>query len=118
MDLKSLEAAKQRVGGAFRLSVLLQKRIIELVRGAPPAVDHADREKSPIDVALREILEDKISLESISPEEFDKMVEAARLEKEGRVGPSRDEDDAFAPRTAMPTIDLASEPLSSSQKSD
>lgn len=113
MDLKSLEMAKQRVGGAFRLSVLLQKRIIELVRGAPPAVDNADRERSPIDVALREILENKISLESISAEEFEKMVEQARLEKEGRVSATRDEDDTFAPRTPMPTIDLASEPLTS-----
>ena len=39
MDLKRLEAAKVKVGGTFRLSVLMQKRIIELVRGAPPAID-------------------------------------------------------------------------------
>ena len=108
MDLKSLEMAKRRVGGSFRLSVLLQKRIIELVRGAPPVVDQADRERSPIEVALREILEGKIDLEMIPEEEFERLVEQARLEKEGRVKAEQSEAaDAFAPRTAMPTIDLA-----------
>jgi len=112
MDLKSLEQAKRRVGGSFRLSVLLQKRIIELVRGAPAAIDQPERERSPIDVALREILEGKIDLEQIPAEEFDGLVEQARLEKEGRVTATREEEDAFTPRAAMPTIDLASGPAS------
>ncbi len=84
MDLKSIEAAKRRVGGAFRLSVLLQKRIIELVRGAPPVIDHPERERGPIQVALREILDGKISLEMIPADSFDKLVEQARQEKEAR----------------------------------
>lgn len=112
MDLKSLEIAKRRVGGAFRLSVLLQKRIIQLVRGAPAVVENADREKSPMDVALREILEGKISLEPIPADEFEKLVEAARIEKEGRAL-SREDEDAFVPRAAMPTIDLAAQPIPS-----
>jgi len=41
MDLKSIESAKRMVGGSFRLSVLLQKRIIELVRGASHASEVA-----------------------------------------------------------------------------
>ncbi|MSR47744.1 MAG: hypothetical protein EXS13_11905 [Planctomycetes bacterium] len=84
MDLKSIEAAKRRVGGAFRLSVLLQKRIIELVRGAPSVIDHPERERGPIQIALKEILDGKISLEMIPPEAFDKLVEQARQEKEAR----------------------------------
>ena len=86
MDLKSIEAAKRMVGGSFRLSVLLQKRIIELVRGAPPVIENAEKERGPIEVALREILEGKISLEMIASEEFDKLVEQARQEKEARGG--------------------------------
>ena len=116
MDFKSLEEAKRKVGGAFRLSVLLQKRIIELVRGGqPPTVESAERERSPIDVALREIVEDKISLEAIDPEEFEGMVEEARIAKEGMAAARGDEDTRVAPPTAMPTIDLPSDPLSSSE---
>jgi len=89
MDLKSIEAAKRMVGGSFRLSVLLQKRIIELVRGAPPVVENPEKERGPIEVALREILEGKISLEMIPAEDFERLVEQARQEKEARGG--RDE---------------------------
>ena len=116
MDLKSIEAAKRRVGGAFRLSVLLQKRIIELVRGAPPVIDHAEKERGPIEVALREILEGKISLEMIPSEDFDKLVEQARQEKEARAA-ARDAD-MGAPPPMMggmggmggATLDLAGDP--------
>ena len=107
MDLRSLEEAKRQVGGVFQLSVLLQKRIIELVRGAPSVIDDASRERGPIEVALREVLEGKISLVPIPPEEFERLVEQARLEKEGRIAASQQEEDSFATRTAMPTIDLA-----------
>jgi DNA-directed RNA polymerase subunit K/omega len=103
MDLKSLELAKRRVGGTFRLSVLLQKRIIELVRGAPATVDNAERERSPIEVALREVLEGKIELEMIPEVEFTKLVEQARLEKEGRAR-AQGEDE---PETGIrPIIDV------------
>jgi DNA-directed RNA polymerase subunit omega len=114
MDLKSLELAKRQVGGSFALSVLLQKRIIELVRGAPPVVERADKERSPIEVALREVLEGKISLETIPKEEFEKLVEQARLEKEGRAKAAADPADIdLGPRPAIPTIDLASKPTTS-----
>lgn len=110
MDLKSIEAAKRRVGGAFRLSVLLQKRIIELVRGAPPVIDHAERERGPIEVALREILDGKISLEMIPPDDFDKLVEQARVEKEARAA-ARDAELGGPPQGfGGPTLDLGPEP--------
>jgi DNA-directed RNA polymerase subunit K/omega len=84
MDLKSIETAKRMVGGSFRFSVLLQKRIIELVRGAPPVIENAEKERGPIEVALKEILAGKISLELIDSGEFEKLVEQARQEKEAR----------------------------------
>jgi len=108
MDLKSIEAAKRMVGGSFRLSVLLQKRIIELVRGAPPVIENADKERGPIQVALREILEGKISLEMIAPDEFDKLVEQARIEREQRAA-AHEADAGVAPKPSLPTIDIATD---------
>ena len=113
MKLKDFERAKEIVGGAFLLSVLLQKRVIELVRGAPPLVEFAHKDPSPIDVALQEVLEEKVSLEMIPQEEFERLVEEARLEREARAT-RREEEFAFGPRPAMPTIDLAPDAAKSS----
>ena len=71
--------------------MLLQKRIIELVRGAPPVIESPEKERGPIEVALREILEGKISLEMIPSDDFEKLVEQARQEKEARGGREQDE---------------------------
>ena len=109
MDLKSIEVAKRMVGGSFRLSVLLQKRIIELVRGAPPVIENSERERGPIEVALREILESKISLEMIKPEEFDKLVEQARQEKEARASAADADAAVLPPRPSGPTFDLGAD---------
>jgi DNA-directed RNA polymerase subunit K/omega len=95
--------------------VLLQKRIIELVRGAPPVIDHPELERGPIQVALREILDGKISLEPIPADSFDKLVEQARQEKEARAA-ARDAEIGSLP-PAVPgggftgaSFDLGSEP--------
>ena len=105
MDLKRLEAAKVKVGGSFRLSVLMQKRIIELVRGAPPAIDAAELERGPIEVSLREILEDKISLEMVDPAEYERRVEKARSDRSDRADL---EPEDSGPRSPIPTIDFDS----------
>jgi DNA-directed RNA polymerase subunit K/omega len=60
MDSKKLREAKKKVGNTFALTVLLQKRCQELVRGAQKLVDFDA--KSPIDLALEEILQGKIWL--------------------------------------------------------
>lgn len=57
-----------KVGGVFRLAVLLQKRVRELVSGAPKLVQ-TDLE-DPIDIALLEIEEDAIELVDLSDEEL------------------------------------------------
>ena len=67
----------EKVGGAFKLTVLLQKRVRELVRGATPLVN-ADETANPIDVALDEILQDKISFEVHDFSDLDKPVIAAK----------------------------------------
>jgi DNA-directed RNA polymerase subunit K/omega len=61
MELSDYDRAILKVGGAFRLSVLLQKRVRELVRGARPLVEVVDRD-SPIDIALREVLAEKVEM--------------------------------------------------------
>lgn len=69
MDKKKLAHAQSLVGGRFKLCVLLQKRVHELVKGAPKLVDQNSRNL--IDIALEEIIQNKISLahEEYVPEE-------------------------------------------------
>lgn len=60
MNQKKLREAREKVGNTFALTVLLQKRCRELVRGAEEFVKIAS--KSPIDIALEEVLQGKIWL--------------------------------------------------------
>ncbi len=60
MDQKKLREAKIKIGNTFALTVLLQKRCQELVRGAQKLVE-LDA-KHPADIALEEILQGKIWL--------------------------------------------------------
>jgi DNA-directed RNA polymerase subunit omega len=57
----------KRMGGRFKLTVLIQKRIQELVRGAAPLVQ-VDRPRSLIDVAVEEILQGKVAFEPLEEE--------------------------------------------------
>ena len=78
MDAKKLQMAKQIIGNTFALSVLLQKRCQELVRGAQKLVDLES--DSPIDIALEEVIQGKILLGSdeepkvVLPEDEDKLI--------------------------------------------
>ena len=66
LDIDVEEELVLRVGGKFKLTTLLQKRLVELNRGAPPLVRIEDEEWSSKRVACEEILQGKIEL---SPEE-------------------------------------------------
>ncbi|MHC4780630.1 MAG: DNA-directed RNA polymerase subunit omega [Planctomycetota bacterium] len=61
MKTSNISLASEKAGGSFRLTALLQKRVVELMRGAPPLIDNPDR-RDLIKTALQEILEDKIEL--------------------------------------------------------
>ena len=61
MELADYDRAIEKVGGSFKLSVLLQKRVRELVRGGRALVEVGERD-SPIDIALREVLEEKVTV--------------------------------------------------------
>lgn len=52
----------RKVGGRFRLTALLQKRMVDLQRGALPLVDI--KTDNLLEIAIQEILQDKIYLDS------------------------------------------------------
>ena len=58
--IRVIDELEQKVGGRFMLTALLQKRVRELVAGAPRLVDI--RSENPIDVAIEEIRAGKIDL--------------------------------------------------------
>lgn len=59
--LKSDEIVN-KVGGRFKLTALLQKRVLELMDGARPLVDRKDT-WSDLEVAIQEVLQDKITID-------------------------------------------------------
>lgn len=56
------EAIVNKVGGRFKLSTLIQKRLIALNKGAKPLVDLRTNDK--IAIVIQEILQDKIYLDT------------------------------------------------------
>lgn len=53
------DQAIEKVGSKFKLTVLLQKRVRELVAGAQPLIK-LEGQQSPINIALNEIMQDKV----------------------------------------------------------
>ena len=62
-ELKEEEIVR-KVGGRFKLSTLIQKRMVQLNQGARPLVETYETDKMAI--VLKEILHDKIYLDSSS----------------------------------------------------
>ncbi len=58
--LKSDEIV-EKVGGRFKLAVLIQKRLVDVTFGAPLLVERG--EKTLLEAVVQEVLEGKISLE-------------------------------------------------------
>jgi DNA-directed RNA polymerase subunit omega len=50
-----------KVGGRFKLTALIQKRILELMDGARPLVDRGNM--TDLEVVVQEILQDKIAID-------------------------------------------------------
>ena len=59
--LKS-DAVVNKVGGRFRLTALIQKRMLELMDGARPLVER-DGHMTDLEVVIQEILQDKIAID-------------------------------------------------------
>ena len=58
--LKSDEIV-HKVGGRFKLTALIQKRMIELMDGARPLVERGNM--TDLEVVIQEILQDKIAID-------------------------------------------------------
>ncbi|MEN6498156.1 MAG: DNA-directed RNA polymerase subunit omega [Thermoguttaceae bacterium] len=58
------EEIVQKVGGRFKLSTLIQKRLVALVKGAPALVDLPTEDK--MKIVIQEIIQDKIYLDAES----------------------------------------------------
>ncbi|MFP4053621.1 MAG: DNA-directed RNA polymerase subunit omega [Phycisphaerae bacterium] len=59
--LKSEEIIR-KVGGQFKLTALIQRRMVELMQGARPMVERK-RGMTDMELAIQEILEDKIAID-------------------------------------------------------
>jgi DNA-directed RNA polymerase subunit omega len=58
--LKSDEIVN-KVGGRFKLTALIQKRMLELMDGARPLVDRGNM--TDLEVVVQEVLQDKIAID-------------------------------------------------------
>ncbi len=58
--LKSDEIVN-KVGGRFKLTAMIQKRIFELMDGARPLVERGDM--TDLEIVIQEILQDKIAID-------------------------------------------------------
>ena len=60
-ELKSEEIVN-KVGGRFKLTALIQKRMAELMQGSRPLIDNTEG-MTMLEIVVREILQDKITYE-------------------------------------------------------
>ena len=60
-ELKSTEIVN-KVGGKFKLTALIQKRLQELMEGARPLIDDTEG-KTQLEIVVQEILQDKIAID-------------------------------------------------------
>jgi DNA-directed RNA polymerase subunit K/omega len=68
MDSSKIWELADKSGGVFKLTVLLQKRVQELIRGAPKLVDTP--ESDVLKIALQEVEEGKIELIQLTEDEL------------------------------------------------
>jgi len=97
LDINTEEELVQMVGGKFKLTSLIQKRIVELNRGAPPLVEFEDNDEPTLkQIVIKEILEGKIEL--AKREELDQALQEAVIadkpeDGEGSEGEGDEEGD-------------------------
>ena len=60
-ELKSTDIIN-KVGGKYRLTSLIQKRLDELLEGARPLIEDAEG-KTQLEIVIQEILQDKIAVD-------------------------------------------------------
>ena len=65
-ELKNTEIIN-KVGGRFKLSALIQKRMIELMEGGRPLIEDTEG-LTPMEIVVQEIKQDKITLDETGDE--------------------------------------------------
>ncbi len=60
-DLKSMELV-DRIGGRFKLTALIQKRLHELMQGSRPLIEDVEG-KTQLEIVVQEIMENKIAID-------------------------------------------------------
>jgi DNA-directed RNA polymerase subunit omega len=60
-DLKDTRII-EKVGGRYKLTALIQKRLIELLEGSRPLIENTEG-KTRLEIVVQEILQDKITME-------------------------------------------------------
>jgi DNA-directed RNA polymerase subunit omega len=70
----------EKVGGRFRLTALIQRRLKELIEGSRPLVETEGRNL--VEIVVAEIDEDKISIDYEKSENLDKLADnGTRIEE-------------------------------------
>lgn len=69
-DLKNTDLA-DKVGGRFKLTALIQKRLGELMQGSRPLIEDVEG-KTQLEIIVQEIMEDKITIDDGSGTEKSK----------------------------------------------
>ena len=67
VEVQVIEALKSdeivnKVGGRFKLTALIQKRMLELMDGARPLIERDDR-MTDLEVVIQEVLQDKLTID-------------------------------------------------------
>ena len=70
-ELKNTDIVN-KVGGRFKLSALIQKRMIELMEGGRPLIENTEG-LTPMEIVVQEIKEDKIVLDATGNETKPKL---------------------------------------------
>ena len=66
IDKLKSEKIVDKVGGRFKLTALVQKRLGELVQGSRPLIEDAEG-KTMLEIVVQEILQDKITIDDGLP---------------------------------------------------
>jgi DNA-directed RNA polymerase subunit omega len=65
-ELKNTDIVN-KVGGRFKLSALIQKRMVELMEGGRPLIEDTEG-KTAMEIVIEEIKQDKIVLDEVGDE--------------------------------------------------
>jgi len=65
-ELKNTDIVN-KVGGRFKLSALIQKRMVEIMEGGRPLIENTEG-MTPMEIVVQEIKQDKIVLDAVGDE--------------------------------------------------